>query len=178
MHYNVYEGMQNTWSDRFGSVTSRVTHHNWLPAAVGCLVVLWVGLLLAAVNQTGPANPGAPSNVGVSKSTPAMTVTSKSDTTEVTAAASSTTPTATASTAAVQSAAQPAYAMQPAATDTSSNVVGGRGADAPAASADGTGTNATDTTTGLDLSVQTPLTPDPINVGLDLNSGLQVNLGL
>jgi hypothetical protein len=187
MYYNVYEGMQNTWSDRFNSIIKPLTGHNWLPAAVGCLVALWIGLLLAAINQTGPANPGEPSNVGTAESTSGMTVAPATDTAALAAppasSSANTNPPTTVQNAATSPTATKAPAT-PSSEGAVAGVIGGRGADgtappqsntAPSTSTDGT---STDTTSGLGLSVQTPLTPDPITVGLDLNSGLQVDLGL
>lgn len=187
MHYNVNEGMQNTWSDRVRSITKLLTGRNWLAAVVGCLVVLWVGLLFAAINQSGPANPGTPSDLGKTKSAPAMTVAAASDTTTLkppstnNSGRTSTSTTIQAATAAPTT--SKANAM-PTTDSTPADVIGGRGADETTTpqstpnTSTSTGGTATDVTTGLGLTVQTPLTPNPITVGLDLNSGLQVDLGL
>lgn len=188
MYYNVYEGMQNTWSDRFGSITKPFTGYNWLPTAVGSLVILWVGLLFTAINQTGPANPGAPSDIRTSKSTPAMAVTTASDTSAAMTSPTSNSSTGTSSGAAIQSASiAPATSQFNTATapdSTIGNVVGGRGADetttpqtSPALSSP-TNDTAAGATAGVGLTVQTPLTPDPISVGLGIDTGLQVDLGL
>lgn len=78
MQYNVREGAHSTWYERFGSVPQQITAHNWLPAAAAGVVIFWVGLLFAALNQTGPVNPGRPSDLTAAKTNPPMLVTATS----------------------------------------------------------------------------------------------------
>lgn len=180
MHYNVYEGAQNTWYDRFGSVSHQVTAHNWLPAAAAGIVILWLGLLFGALQQTGPTNPGQPSDLSATRSSPPMTVTAAAGGAVGQSDNSST-----------RSAAQPVQstadvpAMNVPTTNsespiTAASVIGGKGADStPSSDSQPTAPVSPTVDTTTDLTVSTPLTPEPVTVDAGItNDGVQLDVNL
>lgn len=181
MHYNVYEGAQNTWYDRFGSVSHQVTAHNWLPAAAAGMVILWIGLLFGALQQTAPTSPGRPSDLTATRSNPPMTVTAAPGDTVGQSSNSST----RAATQPVQSSGDLQAIEAPTTSSespvTAASVIGGKGGDSeplPSAALPSTpATPAADPTASL--TVDTPLTSEPVTVDAGVtNDGLQLDANL
>lgn len=173
MYYNVYEGMQNTWYDRFGSVTDRVSSHNWLPAGVASLVLVWLGLLFMAIQPTISVNPGVPADLTATRNNPPMSVTTAtngggelgvrdSDSSMMTVGSTSNVATTTTE---ASSSENPIAPM----TDP---IIGGRGADeTPIVETPSVPTPAADVEVDT-----TPITSEPVTVGVDTDDGLQADV--
>ncbi|HEY1063699.1 MAG TPA: hypothetical protein VGE30_00175 [Candidatus Saccharimonadales bacterium] len=179
MHYSVYEGMQNTWSDRFDSVSDRITAHNWLPAGVAGLVVLWIGLIFAAM-QVGSQGPGTPSDLTATRNNPPMAVTAaggsptdlRVDSAGTNVAAAQPT---TFSADTEPLATTPTPAQETPLTPLNDPIIGGRGGGGTGALETPSLPAAPEPTVGLE--VDTPVT-EPIGVDVGTNDGLQAGVDL
>ncbi|MDB5169834.1 MAG: hypothetical protein JWN82_230 [Candidatus Saccharibacteria bacterium] len=192
MHYNLEEGMQPTWRDRFGSITEQLTGRNVLPIAVAAIAALWIGLIFTAMQQTGPANPGTPSDLTGTKSSPGMAVAGtpannpslatpgSSDSLAATQVVQSTANAAAmnSSTAATENTVAPTVAPIVGGRGGGGDDSGGGGSPAVTVPAPELPAPVPDPVPVVDLTVDTPLTPDPIIIDVDPDNGLQLDPGL
>ena len=180
--------MRSTWRDHIRTVTEHIRNHNWLPVAVGAIVVAWLGLLLANLNvQPGPAAPALPSGYAQAHSDESINVGYKTDTPNNLSVGKSTSGSKPTTNWSNEDVATSASTTAPATSTTAATdeIVGGRGADepgstttTPADTGSSTTTPPTDTTTvpGVDLGVETPIIDVNLNLGGD--TGLDLDVGL
>lgn len=181
MHYQIHEGTQRTWYDRFGSASRQFTTHNWLPAVTAVVMIAWIGLLFMAMRQGPPANPGKPSDFTTARAGSSLSVTPASNTSTDSSvnesSASAQAVQSSANTSAIEDSAIPASKapIAPAATEP---LIGGRGGGESSPTPNSTVTSAPPAIdTGAALTVGTPLTSEPITVAGDVaNDGVQLNV--
>ncbi len=68
MQYSMRQGVHSSWNDPLLDLPDHITSHNWLPAAVGSIAVVWLALLFVSMNQSFPAGIGIPSKQGKTNS--------------------------------------------------------------------------------------------------------------
>lgn len=57
MYYNAQSGVRQTWRENAQNILTEFRQHNWLPAAVGAIMVSWVALIIMGLQQTVLVNP-------------------------------------------------------------------------------------------------------------------------
>lgn len=183
MYYSVNEGMQNTFSDKFGSITNIFKSQYWLPGGVAALAMLWVGLVFAAIQQSPSSTPGAPSKAGAATNVKALSVASQpASNPTMTSNSSGSTSSSTGTGQALQSTSSSASATA-STSSTSTDVLGGKGGDGGTVTTPESPvvtTPSTDDTGGIDLDLTVdPIVIDPITLDLGVDDdGLNLNLGL